>query len=276
MPTSTVFGVLAVAAWLVSAVRALQQINPTTQAAVNCHAKDFRRTKRRGPWVGVRYLACNFSGMRLEELRCAESVLSDSNFHQGHLTGAVLARNVLSRCNFNQADLSGAQLDHSDARSASFYGANCFEANFEYANLMHCKFVDADLRGANLGGARLNFANLRFADLRGANLYFADLGGCDLFGADLRDCQISSYDLRGAKNAHMAYGIHDRLSHVSDIPPHMERVEHLVLPVFDVELEELCLARGCDLDLVRHLLERQRTNVSLAEIIDVAEQLSKQ
>jgi uncharacterized protein YjbI with pentapeptide repeats len=275
MSLTAAVAVLALAVWIATLASTLKSLNGRRETSVVCHAKDFRRTKHDVSWTEVRYLVCNFSGMQLARLRCNLSIINDSNFYQANLSEAYVTGSFLSRCNFNQARLGGARFDNCTLSGSSFFGAGCEKASFRSANLANTKFVGANLRGAELGHASLVDANLRFCDLRDADLYFADLTGCDLYGADLTGCRVSSFDLRGVKNAHMAYGIHDRLARVMDSPLHMVRVEHLMLPAWDDDLEELFRSRGCDLDIARHLFYKQRQNVSLVEIIDTVVRLCR-
>ena len=151
----------------------------------------------------------DFAGAVVKGARFARSNLSFGqlsttlSYREKNLDGIHLGLNDLSEWDFHDQNLNGAVFDYSSLQNAIFNGANLTNANMFGANI-----TGADLTGATITGASFAEVNLtatqlystesyQLKNLSGIDLASVELNGADLHEQDLTNAFLSSYDLLG-------------------------------------------------------------------------------
>ncbi len=96
--------------------------------------------------------------------------LSEGEFQEIDLLGALLRKSNLHHSNFYRADFTGADLKGADLSGAELNQANFFSANLENADLTRASLDRANFRRANLYRAKLTRASLTGVDFSGVSL----------------------------------------------------------------------------------------------------------
>ncbi len=113
----------------------------------------------------------SLAGHQLPHLDLRNVSLSEVNFTEANLDGAILVNVVCYGAQFQRASLKLASLREINWQRQNLDGINAQGANFMHAQLQYASFQGADLRRANFTAA-----NVRGANLIGADLRFAILG----------------------------------------------------------------------------------------------------
>lgn len=113
----------------------------------------------------------SLAGHQLPHLDLRNVILSEVNFTEANLDGAILVHVVCHGAEFQRASLQQANLREMNWQRQNLDGIHAQWANFMHAQLQYASFQGADLRRANFTAA-----NVRGANLIGADLRFAILG----------------------------------------------------------------------------------------------------
>jgi uncharacterized protein YjbI with pentapeptide repeats len=128
---------------------------------------------------GVEVAESRLTGTRMVAIDLERVRISDAQFEDCDLSGAVFADAVLTRVEFLRCRMSGLGLA----------GARLRDVRFE-----ECKLDEANLRMTT--GERIEFAA---SILRDSEFYAAKLPSARFFDCDLTAAQFSKADLRGAR-----------------------------------------------------------------------------
>lgn len=144
----------------------------------------------------VRFESCNFyqsalPGGRIsrgERSIFAECDLTEADFSEAALSGALFAKATAPRGRFDRAVLDGAMFPKATLTGASFTGATARQSVWLEADL-----TDADLQGMDAWRATFRNATFKGTGVTNARFQEADLHGVEaiLDGADLRDARTT-------------------------------------------------------------------------------------
>ena len=129
---------------------------------------------------------CDFKAQK-HIFTCIECDLTEKNFDDINLNGAVLIKANLSGVDLNYKDLIGANLSEANLKNSDLRGANLTLANLKSTNLTDSHFSFAIICGANLANAKLINTNLQNSDLRYVNLTDADLTNANVQNLTLNE-----------------------------------------------------------------------------------------
>ena len=143
----------------------------------------------------------------------AKANLSEKNFVDLDLRGAIFFKANLRNANFNGANLEGVDFRSTDLTGASFNNANLNNALFSFAKLegidisqesfSNVDLSKMDLRNADISNVDLSNRDLSYTNLSNQNLKNYDLSNTNLKGTDLSYTilpnDLSGHDFRSAK-----------------------------------------------------------------------------
>ena len=92
----------------------------------------------------------------LSEINLTGRNLSDADFINLDMTGAVLTEAILTGANFSKSDLTHAKFDEADLRNSIFVRSILTGADFTGSDLRGADLTDAKIVGAKFAGARFN------------------------------------------------------------------------------------------------------------------------
>ncbi len=155
----------------------------------NYSFKEFYKTKKNK----------DFSNMDLTVYEdFSELDLSNANFTNCNLKGAILSLTNLSGANFTGANLSRAVLGQANLNRTIFHNTILNGALLNGVDLSGAIFKEVSLEGTFLNDANLTGVRLTGSSLKGAYLEEAKLTGADLSGVDLTDARCPGVDFNGA------------------------------------------------------------------------------
>jgi uncharacterized protein YjbI with pentapeptide repeats len=130
--------------------------------------------------IGCRLRGASFTGVRIDRLRLADTVVEDCEFSGAVLSGLAAARVVFRRC--RMAGLVAAGAHFTDVRfiDCKLDGANLRMTTWQRCGLDACLLADGDF-----GSAKMSHISLRNCDLKRADFSKADLAGASLHGSTL-------------------------------------------------------------------------------------------
>ena len=109
-----------------------------------------------------------------EEVKGGAADLSETDFSNINIEGAV----------FNNVDLTSSSFSDSQLTDVKFIDCDLTSVDFTRSNLIECAFNDSFLNGPDFSYARVDYCNFADADLAGAIIREADLTNSDFSAAE--------------------------------------------------------------------------------------------
>lgn len=115
------------------------------------------------------------------EIKNSQPDLSELDFSNSNIEGAVL----------DNIDLTSSSFADSQLTDVKFTGCDLTSVDFTRSTLTECAFTESVLNGTDFNYAKVDFCNFTDADLAGAILREADLSGSDFSASEnLNACQF--------------------------------------------------------------------------------------
>ncbi|MFC4425568.1 pentapeptide repeat-containing protein [Deinococcus navajonensis] len=136
------------------------------------------------------FQGCVFRGVSLRSAHWRGVRLTDVQFEDCDLSGALREEASLTRVTFSNCRLMGLRLPEARLRDVLVSGSQAalsfwFRADARHLWLDHCDLTEASFQEARLPGAVFRGCRLSRSDFQGALLEDADLRGSDLHGTRL-------------------------------------------------------------------------------------------
>lgn len=108
--------------------------------------------------------------------------LSNMNFINKSLDGAIFSNSICEGADFSFCILSSAEFKNADLKNTVFTGSFCCysdftNANFENSIIEYTSFNNSILKGSNFSHAQINTVDFRSANYQNANFIGADIKG---------------------------------------------------------------------------------------------------